>query len=64
MRAHGVVVSPPAFDDDPGFSERAEDFPIEQFFIRPRFDRKRLFLGQVLWQADATLFDRIISNVP
>jgi hypothetical protein len=35
-----------------------------QFFIRPRFYGKRLFLGQVLWQADAMLFDRIISNDP
>jgi hypothetical protein len=59
MRAYGVAVAPPALDGDPGFSERAEDVPIEQFFIRPRFGRKRLFLGQVLWQADAMLFDRI-----
>jgi hypothetical protein len=62
VRPHGTVTMTRFFV--PGFSERIEDFPIEQLLIRPRFDRKRLFLGQVLWQADAMLFDRILSNDP
>jgi hypothetical protein len=31
MRANGVVVMPPAFDDDLSFPQREEDFAVEQF---------------------------------
>jgi hypothetical protein len=31
MRADGVVVMPPAFDNDLGFPQRVEDFTVEQF---------------------------------
>jgi hypothetical protein len=31
MRADGVVVMPPAFDDDLSFPQREEDFAVEQF---------------------------------
>jgi hypothetical protein len=31
MRANGVVVMPPAFDDDLSFPQRVEDFAVEQF---------------------------------
>jgi hypothetical protein len=30
MRADGVVVTAPAFDHDLSFSERVEDFAVEQ----------------------------------
>ena len=35
VRAHGVVVPPPALDDDLRLGERVEDFPIEQFVAKP-----------------------------
>jgi hypothetical protein len=31
MRADGVVVMPPTFDNDLGFPQRVEDFTVEQF---------------------------------
>jgi hypothetical protein len=31
MRALGVVVFPPVFDDDLGFAKRVEDLAIQQF---------------------------------
>src|SRR5476649_1880402 len=31
MRTHNVVVPSPGFDHDPGFVERVEDLPVEQF---------------------------------
>ena len=31
MGSFGVVVVPPAFDDDLGLASRVEDFPVEQF---------------------------------
>ncbi len=31
MRAHGIVVPPPALDDDLRLGERVEDLTIEQF---------------------------------
>jgi hypothetical protein len=31
---HRVVVPPPALDDHPGFSQRVEDFSIEQFIAK------------------------------
>lgn len=31
MRPDGVVMAPPALDDDPGFLEGVEDFAIEKF---------------------------------
>jgi len=30
----GVVVAPPALDDDPRLSKRVEDFPVEQFVAK------------------------------
>ena len=35
MGADGVVMPPPAFDDDLGFCERVEDFAVEQFGLIP-----------------------------
>jgi hypothetical protein len=31
----GVVVAPPALDDDPGLGKRVEDLSIEQFAAKP-----------------------------
>ncbi len=31
MRSNGVIMPSPALDDDPGFLERVEDLPVEQF---------------------------------
>ena len=31
VRSKGVVMPSPALDDDPGFLERGEDLPVEQF---------------------------------
>src|SRR5712672_2988312 len=35
MRPHGVVVTPPAFDDDLRFPQRVEDLAIEQLVAQP-----------------------------
>jgi hypothetical protein len=34
MRADGVVVMPPAFDDDLSFPQRVEDLAVEQFVLQ------------------------------
>lgn len=36
MRAHGVVVTPPTFDDDLGFLQRVDDFAAEQLIAKFR----------------------------
>jgi hypothetical protein len=36
MRADGVVVMPPAFDDDLSFPQRVEDLAVEQFVSQAR----------------------------
>ena len=36
MRADGVVVMPPAFDDDLSFPQRVEDLAVEQFVLQAR----------------------------
>jgi len=36
MRADGVVVMAPAFDDDLGFPQRVEDLAVEQFVSQAR----------------------------
>ena len=38
MRSDRVVVPAPAFDHDLGFSERVEDFAIEQFVAQARIE--------------------------
>ena len=38
MRAHRVVVAPPAFDDGPGFLQGVEDFAIEQLIAKLRVE--------------------------
>lgn len=38
MGPHGIVVTPPAFDHDPGLVERVEDFAIEQLIAQPRIE--------------------------
>ena len=35
MRPSGIVVVPPAFDDDLGFSECVEDLAIQQLIAQP-----------------------------
>ena len=39
VRAHGVVVSPPALDDDLRLGERIEDLSIEQFILQAGVER-------------------------
>ena len=34
MRSDGVVVAPPALDDDLGFTQRVEDLAVEQFVTK------------------------------
>ena len=38
MRPDRVVVPPPALDDDSGFSERLEDFAVEQLVAKARVE--------------------------
>jgi hypothetical protein len=35
MWAEGVVMTSPAFDHDPSFVERVEDFAVEQLIAQP-----------------------------
>src|SRR6516164_10772057 len=35
VRPLGVVVTPPALDDDPGLGKRVDDLSIEQFIAKP-----------------------------
>jgi hypothetical protein len=44
MRALRVVLTAPAFDEDLGFVQRIEEFPVQQFisqFAIKRFDMAR-----------------------
>src|ERR1043166_1037250 len=38
MRAHGIVVTAPAFDDDLGFAQRVEDLAVEQLVAQARVE--------------------------
>ena len=38
MWSHRVIASPPPFDDDLGFFQRAEDFAVEQFVTKRRVE--------------------------
>jgi hypothetical protein len=35
VRPLGVVVAPPALDDDPGLGKRVEDLSVQQFVAKP-----------------------------
>ena len=39
MGPDGVVVAPPAFDDDLGFAQRVEDLAVEQFVAQAGVER-------------------------
>jgi hypothetical protein len=53
MRSDRVVVPPPAFDHDLGFSERVEDFAVEQFVAQ---DTSRTLIWRIapttLWPCE------------
>jgi hypothetical protein len=38
MRAHAVVVTSPAFDDDLRFPECVEDLAVQEFVAKPRVE--------------------------
>jgi len=38
MGSFGVVVVPPSFDDDLSFTQRVEDFAVEQFVSHPSIE--------------------------
>ena len=38
MRSHSVIVPAPALDDDLGFSQRVEDFAVEEFVTQARVE--------------------------
>ncbi len=38
MRAHGIVVTAPAFDDDLGFAQGVEDLAVEQLVAQTRVE--------------------------
>jgi hypothetical protein len=38
MGPHGIVVAPPAFDDNLGLGERVEDLAIEQLIAQTRIE--------------------------
>jgi hypothetical protein len=48
VRAQGVVVSPPAFDDDLGLLHRVEDFAVEKLIAK--FRVKALAISILPWR--------------
>ena len=38
MRAYGVAVTLPGFDEDLGFAEGVEDLPIQELVAQPRLE--------------------------
>ena len=38
MRAHGVVMAPPEFDENLGFLEGVEDLPVQELVVQPRVE--------------------------
>ena len=42
MWAHGVVVAPPAFDDDLSFLQGVKDLAVEQFIAKLRVEARAI----------------------
>src|ERR1017187_8401137 len=64
MRADGVVVMPPAFDDDLSFPQRVEDLAVEQFVLQARIKTfGKAVLSRAAWRDVGGLPRRFVQEL-